>query len=46
MTPHLRGYGPIGFHSAQTPRSGRQAVLAQDLLALMDMGIGSALLAG
>ncbi|HUL65262.1 MAG TPA: alpha/beta hydrolase [Burkholderiaceae bacterium] len=47
ITPYLRGYGPTRFLSAQTPRSGQQAVLAHDLLALMDaLAIPSAVLAG
>lgn len=36
ITPYLRGYGPTRFLSANTPRSGQQAALAHDLLALMD----------
>jgi pimeloyl-ACP methyl ester carboxylesterase len=47
VTPYLRGYGPTRFLSAQTPRSGEQAVLAHDLLALMDaLAIPGAVLAG
>ncbi len=47
ITPYLRGYGPTRFLSADTPRSGQQAVLAGDLLALMDaLGIARAVLAG
>ena len=47
VTPYLRGYGPTVFRSAATPRSGQQAVLAHDLLALMDaLSIPRALLAG
>jgi pimeloyl-ACP methyl ester carboxylesterase len=47
VVPYLRGYGPTRFQSAETPRSGQQAVLAQDLLALMDaLAIPSAVLAG
>ncbi|MEO6918443.1 MAG: alpha/beta hydrolase [Collimonas sp.] len=47
ITPYLRGYGPTRFLSAQTPRSGQQAVLAHDLLALMDaLAIPEAVLAG
>jgi pimeloyl-ACP methyl ester carboxylesterase len=47
ITPYLRGYGPTRFLSAETPRSGQQAVLAHDLLALMDaLGIQRAVLAG
>jgi pimeloyl-ACP methyl ester carboxylesterase len=36
IIPYLRGYGPTRFLHAQTPRSGQQAALAADLLALMD----------
>lgn len=47
ITPYLRGYGPTRFLSAETPRSGQQAVLAHDLLALMDaLEIPEAVLAG
>ena len=47
FTPYLRGYGPTRFLSPHTPRSGQQAVLAHDLLALMDaLAIPRALLAG
>jgi pimeloyl-ACP methyl ester carboxylesterase len=47
VTPYLRGYGPTRFVSPHTPRSGEQAVLAHDALALMDaLGIGRAVLAG
>ncbi len=47
ITPYLRGYGPTRFLSPDTPRSGQQAVLASDLLALMDaLGIARAVLAG
>ena len=47
LTPYLRGYGPTRFLSADTPRSGEQAVLAQDLLSFMDaLAIPSATLAG
>jgi pimeloyl-ACP methyl ester carboxylesterase len=47
ITPYLRGYGPTRFLSADTPRSGQQAALAHDLLALMDaLAIPQALLAG
>ena len=47
LTPYLRGYGPTRFLSADTLRSGQQAVLAQDLLSLMDvLAIPSAVLAG
>jgi len=47
IVPFLRGYGPTRFLSPDTPRSGQQAVLAHDLLALMDaLAIERALLAG
>lgn len=47
LTPYLRGYGPTRFLSADTPRSGQQAVLAQDLVSFMDaLAIPSATLAG
>src|ERR1700752_4805749 len=36
IVPYLRGYGPTRFLKAETPRSGEQAALAHDLLALMD----------
>lgn len=36
IVPYLRGYGPTRFLSPDTPRSGEQAALATDLLALMD----------
>jgi pimeloyl-ACP methyl ester carboxylesterase len=47
ITPYLRGYGPTCFLSPDTPRSGQQAVLAHDLLGLMDaLAIERAVLAG
>ncbi|MSP97784.1 MAG: alpha/beta hydrolase [Betaproteobacteria bacterium] len=47
IAPYLRGYGPTRFSSPQTPRSGQQAVLAHDVLALMDvLEIHDAVLAG
>lgn len=47
LIPYLRGYGPTRFLSADTPRSGQQAVLAHDLLAFMDaLEISRAVLAG
>lgn len=36
IRPYLRGYGPTRFLSADTPRSGQQAALGADLLALLD----------
>jgi pimeloyl-ACP methyl ester carboxylesterase len=47
IVPYLRGYGPTAFLSPDTPRSGEQAALAADLLALMDaLHIPQAVLAG
>ena len=47
IIPFLRGYGPTRFLSPDTPRSGEQAVLGTDLLALMDaLHISQAVLAG
>lgn len=47
IVPWLRGYGPTRFLDQATPRSGQQAVLAADLLALMDaLGIERATLGG
>lgn len=47
VVPYLRGYGPTRFVDAATPRSGEQAALGQDLLALLDaLAIPRALLAG
>jgi len=47
LTPYLRGFGPTHFRSAQTPRSGQQAALGSDLLALVDaLAIDRAVLAG
>ena len=36
IVSYLRGFGPTRFLSAETPRSGEQAALGADLLALMD----------
>ena len=47
IVPYLRGYGPTRFLSDATPRSGEQAALGADLLALMDaLAIPCAVLAG
>jgi pimeloyl-ACP methyl ester carboxylesterase len=47
IVPYLRGYGLTRFLSVDTPRSGEQAALGADLLALMDaLEIPSAVLAG
>jgi pimeloyl-ACP methyl ester carboxylesterase len=36
IVPYLRGYGTTRFLSADTPRNGQQAVIAVDIVALMD----------
>ena len=47
IVPYLRGFGDTRFLSAATPRSGEQAALGADLLALMDaLAIPRAVLAG
>jgi pimeloyl-ACP methyl ester carboxylesterase len=47
IVPYLRGFGSTTFLSPSTPRSGEQAALGADLLALMDaLAIPQALLAG
>jgi pimeloyl-ACP methyl ester carboxylesterase len=47
IVPYLRGYGQTKFLSSDTLRSGQQAVLAHDLLALMDaLSISRAVLGG
>jgi pimeloyl-ACP methyl ester carboxylesterase len=47
IVPYLRGYGTTRFLSHATPRNGQQAVLAVDILALMDaLHIEKAILAG
>lgn len=47
IVPHLRGYGTTTFLSADTPRNGQQAVLAVDIINLMDaLKIQNALIAG
>jgi pimeloyl-ACP methyl ester carboxylesterase len=47
VVPLLRGFGATRFLRADTPRSGEQAALGADLLALMDaLGIARAVLAG
>src|SRR3954447_17809140 len=47
IVPHLRGYGPTRFLSAETMRNGQPAALAMDAIALMDaLKIESALLGG
>lgn len=47
IVPYLRGYGPTRFLDPSTPRSGEQAALGGDLLALMDaLGLERPLLGG
>lgn len=47
VVPYLRGYGPTRFRDAQTPRSGEQAAVGADMIALMDaLGIERAVFAG
>ena len=47
IVPYLRGYGPTRFLSPDTPRSGEQAVLGNDLLTLLDaLEIEAAVLGG
>ena len=47
IVPYLRGYGPTRFLSPDTIRSGQQAALGSDLLALMDaLSIEKAILGG
>src|SRR6202795_1919091 len=47
IAPYLRGFGATRFLSADTPRSGQQAALGNDLRELMDaLGIERAALAG
>jgi pimeloyl-ACP methyl ester carboxylesterase len=47
IVPYLRGFGPTRFLSAQTPRSGQQAALGNDVRELMDaLAIERAVLAG
>ncbi|HEY3792004.1 MAG TPA: alpha/beta hydrolase [Bradyrhizobium sp.] len=47
IVPYLRGYGPTRFLDATTPRSGEQAAVGADLIALMDaLGIKRAVVAG
>ena len=47
IVPYLRGYGPTRFRDSATPRSGEQAALGADLIALIDaLDIPSAVLAG
>jgi pimeloyl-ACP methyl ester carboxylesterase len=47
LVPYLRGYGPTRFLSRNTPRSGQQAALGQDLLDFMDsLAVPRAVLGG
>ncbi|MEM5399852.1 alpha/beta hydrolase [Paraburkholderia unamae] len=47
IVPYLRGYGPTRFLSPTTLRSGQQAALGADLLALLDaLAIDRAILGG
>ncbi|MBA2965454.1 MULTISPECIES: alpha/beta fold hydrolase [Ramlibacter] len=47
VVPYLRGYGATRFLHADTPRSGEQAALGADLLALLDaLAVPRAVLAG
>lgn len=47
ITPYLRGYGPTRFVSPTAIRSGQQAALAADAIALLDaLGLARAVLAG
>jgi pimeloyl-ACP methyl ester carboxylesterase len=47
IVPYIRGYGPTKFLSPETPRSGEQAAVGQDLLDLLDaLQIPQAVLAG
>jgi pimeloyl-ACP methyl ester carboxylesterase len=47
IVPYLRGFGPTRFLSADTPRSGQQAALGNDLREFMDaLAIKRAVLAG
>jgi len=47
VVPYLRGYGATRFLDQTTPRSGEQAAIGADLMALMDaLGIRRAVFAG
>jgi len=47
IVPYLRGFGPTKFLSPDTIRSGQQAALANDLIALMDaLSIPKAIVGG
>lgn len=47
IVPYLRGYGSTRFRDKTTPRSGEQAAIGADLIALLDaIGIQRAIFAG
>ena len=47
IVPYLRGFGTTRFRDAATPRSGEQAAIGADVIALMDaLGIQRAVFAG
>ena len=47
IVPYLRGYGPTRFRDSATPRSGEQAAVGADMMALMDaLDIKRAVFAG
>jgi pimeloyl-ACP methyl ester carboxylesterase len=47
IVPYLRGYGPTRFRDPKTPRSGEQAAIGADLMALTDaLGVKRAVFAG
>src|SRR6478736_9768302 len=47
IVPYLRGYGRTRFRDSATPRSGEQAAIGADMMALMDaLGIRRAVFAG
>jgi pimeloyl-ACP methyl ester carboxylesterase len=47
LVPYLRAFGPTRFLSAETPRSGQQAALGNDLKEFMDaLAVDRAVLAG
>ena len=46
IVPYLRGHGPTRFTGSAAPRSGQQAAIGADVIALMDaLGIPRAILA-
>ena len=47
IVPYLRGHGPTRFRDDETPRSGQQAAIGTDVIALMDaLHIPTAVLGG